>query len=38
MQKGKSGVITDEDMETILNIASKTWKEKFTQVKKYVFG
>ena len=38
MQKGKEGVITDKDMETILNLASDTWKEKFAQVKKHVLG
>ena len=38
MQKGGDGVITDEDMENILNLASDTWKELFPVVKKHVFG
>ena len=38
MQKGGDGVLTDEDMETILNLASDTWKELFPNVKKHVFG
>ncbi len=38
MQKGKEGVITDSDMETILNLASDVWKEKFPQVRKHVLG
>lgn len=37
MQKGGEGVITDEDMETILDLASNTWKELFPVVKKHVF-
>jgi exosome complex component RRP42 len=37
MQKGGDGVITDEDMENILNLASDTWKELFPVVKKHVF-
>ncbi len=38
MQKGKEGVITDEDMETILNLATETWKEMFPKVREHVFG
>ena len=38
MQKGKSGVITEEDMETILNLAESKWTEMFPKVKEYVFG
>ena len=37
MQKGGEGVVTDEDMENILNLASDTWKKLFPVVKKHVF-
>jgi exosome complex component RRP42 len=38
MQKGKPGLISEKDMETILNLVSSKWKEMFPQVRKYVFG
>jgi len=37
MQKGKSGAITPEDMENILNLVEDKWKEMFPRVRKYVF-
>jgi exosome complex RNA-binding protein Rrp42 (RNase PH superfamily) len=38
MQKGKSGVITSEDMQTILKLVEDKWSEMFPKVKEYVFG
>ena len=38
MQKGKSGVITSEDMETILKLAEDKWIEMFPKIKEDVFG
>jgi len=38
MQKGKAGVITEEDMETILNLAESKWKSMFPKIREYVFG
>lgn len=38
MQKGKSGAITAEEMEKILNLAKDSHKELFPKIKKYVFG
>lgn len=37
MQKGKEGVITEEDMENILKLVEEKWKEMFPKVKEYVF-
>lgn len=37
MQKGKSGTISSEDMETILELAENKWKEMFPKIKQYVF-
>ncbi|MFA5061433.1 MAG: exosome complex protein Rrp42 [Candidatus Pacearchaeota archaeon] len=37
MQKGKEGVITEKDMENILNLVEDKWKEIFPKVKGYVF-
>ncbi len=38
MQKGKPGVITAEDMETILKLVEVKWSEMFPKVKELVFG
>ena len=38
MQKGKPGVITAEDMVTILKLVEVQWSEKFPTVKELVFG
>ena len=38
MQKGKAGVITTADMETILKLAEDKWTELFPKVKEYAFG
>ena len=38
MQKGKSGVITSEDMETILKLVESKWTEMFPKVKDFVFN
>ena len=38
MQKGKAGVITSEDMETILKLVEVKWSEMFPKVKELVFG
>jgi len=38
MQKGKSGVILEEDVDKILNLAESKWKEMFPKIKEYVFG
>ena len=38
MQKGLTGTISDEDMETILNLAESKWTEMFPQIKEHVFG
>jgi len=38
MQKGKAGVITTEDMETILKLVEVKWSEMFPKVKEYVFS
>lgn len=37
MQKGKEGVITEEDMENILKLVEKKWEEMFPKIKKYAF-
>jgi len=38
MQKGKAGVITSEDMETILKLVESKWTEMFPKIKELVFG
>lgn len=38
MQKGKSGAISSEDMQEILNRVNYTFTKMFAQVKEYVFG
>ena len=38
MQKGKPGVITTGDMETILKLVESKWSEMFPKIKEYVFG
>jgi len=38
MQKGKAGVITSEDMQTILKLVEDKWSEMFPKIKEYVFG
>jgi exosome complex component RRP42 len=38
MQKGKSGTISSEDMETILKMVESKWKEMFPSIRKHVFG
>ena len=38
MQKGKSGVITSEDMETILKLVESKWAEMFPKIKEFVLG
>lgn len=38
MQKGLSGTISDDDMESILNLAESKWTEMFPAVKEHVFG
>jgi exosome complex component RRP42 len=37
MQKGKEGIITEKDMENILNLVEDKWKEMFPKIKEYVF-
>ena len=38
MQKGKSGTISSNDMETILKLAESKWSEMFPKIKEHVFG
>lgn len=38
MQKGKAGMISQEDVENVLKMAEDKWKEMFPKVKKFVFG
>ncbi len=38
MQKGKAGVISGEDLDLMLDLATNKWKELFPKVKDYVFG
>src|SRR3989344_4685301 len=37
IQKGRSGTISDNDMQNILNLVEKKYKEVFPKIKKYVF-
>jgi len=37
IQKGRSGTISDNDMQNILSLVEKKYKEVFPEVKKYVF-
>jgi exosome complex component RRP42 len=38
MQKGLAGTISNDDMETILNLAESKWKSMFPKIKEDVFG
>jgi len=37
IQKGKSGTISEEDMQKILKLVETKWTELFPKVKEYVF-
>jgi exosome complex component RRP42 len=38
MQKGKEGIISSADMESILKLVEDKWKEMFPKIKEMVFG